>query len=313
LKTPPVFVLGVRRSGTTLLRVMLDRHSQLAIPDESYFIPQLADRHRGPIDIDAFVEDLRRLPTLPDWGIDVAAVRPRLRLGQPPGVAIAAVYEAYAEAQGKERWGDKTPMYMQRLPMLERLFPRALYVHLIRDGRDCALSFAQMPEGIVTRSWAHPRDAAGFACQWRAEVLAGRELGARAGGRYLELRYEQLVAEPEETLRTVCAHVGLQYEAGMLDYASSVDVTRQPHQQSLTRPPTPGLRDWKTEMPSDDVQAFEEVAGDLLADLGYEARCRPTVRGRLRRASYAARITAWNAAAWAVRASPLWRRRHRRL
>jgi hypothetical protein len=311
LSAPPVFVLGVRRSGTTLLRVMLDRHSQLAVPDESYFIPQLADRHRSPIDVDAFVDDLRRLPTLREWNVDVDAVRARLRTGQPPGEAIAAVYETYAAAHGKVRWGDKTPMYMQRLPLLERLFPEALYVHLIRDGRDCALSFAQMPAGIVTRFWAHPSDAAGFACQWRAEVVAARKLGRRVGPRYLELRYERLVAEPEEALGTVCSHVNLPFEPTMLDYAGSVDVTRQPHQQSLTRPPTPGLRDWRTDMPAFDVRAFEAVAGDLLADLGYETSGRPTVKGRLERAWYAARITAWNASARAVRASPLWRRRHR--
>ena len=220
------------------------------------------------------------------------------------------MYEAYAEAHGKQRWGDKTPMYMQRLPLLERLFPTALYVHLVRDGRDCALSFLQMPEGIVTRSWAHPRDAAGFACQWRAEVAAARELGQRVGPRLLEVRYERLVADPEDTVRTICDHVDLAYDARMLDYAGNVDVTHQPHQQSLRRAPTPGLRDWRTDMSPDDVRAFEEVAGDLLAELGYATSARPTVAGRLRRASYAGRITAWNAAAFAVRVSPLWRRRH---
>lgn len=308
--SPPVFVLGVRRSGTTLLRVMLDRHPQLALPDESYFIPQLADRHRGPIDVGAFVDDLRRLPTLGEWGVDVGAVRPKLRPGQAPGEAIGAVYEVYAEAHGKRRWGDKTPMYMQRLPLLERLFPTARYVHLVRDGRDCALSFLQMPEGIVTRSWAHPRDAAGFACQWRAEVVAAHELGKRVGPRMLEVRYERLVTEPEETLRTICDHIGLPYDAEMLDYAGQVDVTRQPHQQSLQRPPTPGLRDWRTDMSAGDVRAFEEVAGDVLAELGYPTSSRPSLAGRVRRASYAARITAWNAAAFALRVSPLWRRRH---
>jgi len=313
VSAPPVFVLGVRRSGTTLLRVMLDHHSQLAVPDESYFIPQLADRHRGPIDVVAFVDDLRRLPTLREWDVDIAAVRSRLRPGMPPGEAIGAVYETYASARGKKRWGDKTPMYMQRLPMLERLFPTALYVHLIRDGRDCALSFAQMPAGIVTRSWAHPRDAAGFACQWRAEVVAAEKLGRRVGRRYLELRYERLVTEPEASLRAVCSHVGLSFEPAMLDYAGNVDVTSRPHQQSLTRPPTPGLRDWQADMSAEDVHAFERVAGDLLAELGYETSGRPTPRGRLDRAWYATRITAWNASARTVRRSPLWRRRHHRL
>ena len=71
-----------------------------------------------------------------------------------------------------------------------------------------------MPEGIVTRSWAHPRDAAGFACQWRAEVVAARALGRRVGPRYLELRYEQLVADPEASLREICDHIGLVFEPG---------------------------------------------------------------------------------------------------
>ena len=61
---PPLIVLGVRRSGTTLLRVILDRSPVLAVPDESYFVPQLARRHRGTVDVASFVDDLRRLPTI---------------------------------------------------------------------------------------------------------------------------------------------------------------------------------------------------------------------------------------------------------
>ena len=125
-KPPPLLVLGVRRSGTTLLRVMLDRHSQLAIPDESYFVPQIADRHRDPIDPAAFVDDLRRLPTIREWGVDPARVRARLGPRTSVGAGIAAVYEEYAAGRGKARWGDKTPMYMKHLHLLERLFPDAL-------------------------------------------------------------------------------------------------------------------------------------------------------------------------------------------
>jgi len=126
VSSPPLLVLGVRRSGTTLLRVMLDRHPALAVPDESYFIPQLADRQRSAIDVDSFADDLRRLPTIRDWEIPLEEVRRRLRPGMPLGAAIAAVYETYAALHGKSRWGDKTPMYMQRLRLLERLFPDAL-------------------------------------------------------------------------------------------------------------------------------------------------------------------------------------------
>lgn len=311
---PPLLVLGVRRSGTTLLRVILDRSSRLAIPDESYFVPQIADRHRGRVDVDRFVDDLRRLPTLRDWEVDPAAVRARLRPGCGAGEAVAAVYEVYASARGKTRWGDKTPMYMGHLPLLDRLFPQARYVHLIRDGRDAALSFLSMPAGIMTEGWGHPRDTAGFACQWRTEVLAARALGDRVGPeRYLEVRYEELVADPEQALRAICSFAALPWEPAMLEYPGAVDVSAKPHQQSLRRAPTPGLRSWRDQMPADDVAAFEAIAGDLLSELGCETAGSggaPAGPARRRLAAYRTRTWAWRRVATAVRRSPMWRRRH---
>lgn len=314
MSAPPLLVLGVRRSGTTLLRVVLDRHSELAVPDESYFVPQLADRHGGQVDVDAFVDDLRRLPTLREWDVSVDAVRARLRPGMGLGDAVAAVYEAYAAARGKSRWGDKTPMYMQHLPLLERLFPTARYVHLVRDGRDAALSFLAMPRGIVTEGWGHPRTPGGFACQWRSEVHAAEGLGARVGDRYLEIRYEELVADAAGTVERICAFAGLDYEPAMLEYEGTVDVSAKPHQQRLRQAPTPGVRNWRKDMSADGVAAFEAVAGDLLAELGYEMVTEPSAaaraRGRAALAGYAARTAAWRAAGRAVRRSPLWKRRH---
>ena len=202
---PPLLVLGVRRSGTTLLRVMLDRHSELAVPDESYFVPQLADRHLRHVDPDDFVDDLRRIDTLAEWDVPLDKVRARLTERMPIGAAIATVYAVYADERGKPRWGDKTPMYMQNLRLLERLFPDALFVHLIRDGRDAALSFLSMPKGLMTETWMQPRNVAGFACQWRTEVKAAQRLGRRVGAeRYLEVRYEELVGDVESELRRIC-------------------------------------------------------------------------------------------------------------
>ena len=305
---PPVLVLGVRRSGTTLLRVMLDRHSQLAVPDETYFLPQLADRHWRNLDPGRFVDDVRRVV---DWDISFDEVRATLHDDMTVGQAIGTVYAVYAEERGKRRWGDKTPMYMQNLRLLERLFPDALFVHLIRDGRDAAVSFLGMPEGIVTETWAHPRSAAGFACEWRAQVKAAQVLGRRVGPqRYLEVRYEELVADVEAGLRRICELAQLEYEPGMAEYAGKVDVSAKPHQQRLRQPPTTGVRDWRKQMPAADVAAFEHVAGDLLDELGYETSAATDAAGRLRLASYTARALAWRGASFALRRSFLWRRRH---
>jgi hypothetical protein len=311
---PPVIVLGVGRSGTTLLRVMLDRNSTLAIPYETFFVPQLAHRHGRRPKLAEFLDDLGRLRTLYDWGIAPEDVRPRLREGMTTSEAIGAIFETYAERQGKQRWGDKTPLYMQQLPLLERLFPDAIWVHLVRDGRDAALSFLELPMGFSGKTWAQPHSAAQFAARWRTEILAARRLGRHAGSRYLELRYEDLVAEPERELRRVSEHAALPWEPGMLDHTRVSDAANMPEHRNLAQPPTPGLRDWRSQMSREDALAFEQVAGDVLRSGGYEllepeARY-PTARGRLELARFTALSRSWNATAAVYQRSPLWRRSH---
>ena len=225
------------------------------------------------------------------------------------GEAIAAIFAAYASERGKPRWGDKTPLYMQHLPLLERLFPTACFIHLIRDGRDAALSFLAVPPGIMTKGWGYPRDARGFACQWATEVRAARALGARVGAaRYHEVRYETLVADPEAELRHVCRLAALVYDPEMLGYVGQTDSARKEHQQRLNEPPRVGVRDWRTEMAPADVTAFEAVAGDLLDELGYPVST--AGRDRRRLVAYEAKTRAWRAVGAVTQRSPLWRRRH---
>jgi hypothetical protein len=312
----PLLLLGVSRSGTTLLRVILDRSPGIAIPDESFFVPLLARRHGGVIDAERFLDDVARLTVVRAWGLTGDDVAPRLRSGMPTADAIAAVFETYAAAAGKTRWGDKTPMYMRHLDLLERLFPDAEYVHLVRDGRDAALSFLEMPGGTYTRTWAHPATAAQFACLWRREVRDARALGRRVGpARYHEVRYEELVADPESVVRGICAFAQLPFEPAMLDYAGTVDVSAKPHQQRLLTPPTTGVRSWRDDLPAEDVAAFEGIAGELLSELGYDlgSGATPGAREALTRRWYDARLAAWDAATSLVQRSPLWRRRHPRL
>jgi sulfotransferase family protein len=312
--SPPLIVLGVGRSGTTLLRVMLDRNTTLAIPYESFFVLPLARRHPSRIVLSAFCNDLGRLPQLADWGLSIDDVRRHLHDGMTTGEAIGAIFEAYAEKHGKPRWGDKTPLYMQHLPLLRRLFPHAVWIHLVRDGRDAALSFLGLPEGFSGRTWAQPRTVPQFAARWRTEILAARRLGRRDGGRYLELRYEDLVAEPERELRRVCEHASLPWEPGMLDHTGVSEVAQMPEHRNIAKPPTAGLRDWRSEMSRENALAFERVAGDVLRSAGYELvkpRGRyPSVKGRLGLIRFAALSRAWNTTTALYQRSPLWRRSH---
>ena len=310
----PVVVLGVSRSGTTLLKQMLDRHPRLAIPTESYFLPQLWDRHGERPGREAFLADLDRLARLRDWGIGRAEVDERLPATPTFAEAIQAIYRAYADSRGKPRFGDKTPSYMQRLDVLARAFPDALYVHLIRDGRDAALSFLALTRKARFNP-ARPRSVGSFAAQWRREVEDARRFGReRVAGRYLEMGYGDLVADPEGTLGAACEFLGLEFDTAMLDYHREIDAGTLRDHPRLAEPPTAGLRSWRKEMGPRQLALFEAVAGELLGDLGYE-RAYPTVsartraRGAFQRALFAARLKLWETALGLVRKSPIWRLR----
>jgi hypothetical protein len=312
-RDPPVVLLGVSRSGTTLLKEMLDQHPSLSIPPESYFIPQLWDRHGEWPDPQRFVSDIGRLARVREWGVTPADVRERISDQPAFADAIQAVYRAYADRRGKPRFGDKTPAYMQRLDVLERAFTGAQYVHLVRDGRDAGLSFIEMRRR-PRFNWSRPRGLAAFAAQWRREVEGARRFGReRAAGRYHELRYEDLLADPELTLRQVCGFLGLEFDPAMLGYHRSQGARALPDHARLMQPPTSGRR-WQEQMAPGDAEYFEAIAGELMAELGYE-RAHPepstTVRARalLQRALLEARIALWHIALALVRRSPIWRLR----
>jgi hypothetical protein len=305
----PVVVLGVSRSGTTLLKAMLDAHSQLAIPSESYFIPQLWDRHGAHPRRDAFVADLTRLEKIAEWAVDPEDVRRRLPERPTFAESVQAIYRIYAESRGKPRFGEKTPLYMQYLDVLERAFPEARYVHIVRDGRDAALSLLAMTRR-PRLNLSRPRGVGDFACAWRREVRAAQRFGRRH--QYLELRYEDLVAEPEARLREVCAFLELEYEPGMLEYHRREDPALYADHPRLAQPPVRDARSWREELSREDTELFEAIAGDLLSELGYErAYARPGRRTRAaaERAAYWARVWAWSVALPLVRKTPAWRLR----
>jgi hypothetical protein len=290
---------------------MLDSHSALAIPSESYFIPQLWARHGRRFHADAFLEDLGRLARLREWGVTPEDVRQRLPAKPTAADGIRAIYRSYAGARGKARYGDKTPSYMQELDLLERIFPDAQYVHLVRDGRDAALSFLAMRRR-PRFNLARPRGLATFASQWRLEVEGARRLGRRIPERYHQLRYEDLVREPQAELERVCEFLELEFEPAMLAYHEGVDPSTLQDHPLLAEPPTAGTRRWQEQMSPADAQLVEAVAGSTLSELGYErAYPRPTGRARAYAAavdaSYRARLASWRGSLAVVRRSPAWR------
>jgi glycosyltransferase involved in cell wall biosynthesis len=280
-RQPFPFVVGCPRSGTTLLRAMLDSHSDLAIPPESYFIHDLYARF-GPrplrrFSLSAFQRALFAHERFLRWGLSEADIEAAFADLRPRSYADAmrVVFSVYADAHGKARYGDKTPAYVLHLPMLAALFSEARFVHIIRDGRDVALSLFDIER------WG-PSQIQGAAHYWVRHVAAGRDAGAAIGERqYHEVRYERLVEEPETVLRELCGFFDIEYESAMLDYPDRVAEIQignfQPEiHRRLELLPTAGLRSWQDQMSTDDQAAFVAIAGPLLQELGYETRIADT-------------------------------------
>jgi hypothetical protein len=278
-------IFGAARSGTTLVRLMLDAHPELAIPPETFFVRSAAELSGSGSDLrNAFLRVLTTAPTWQDMRIPDEELAAVLEDVDPFTVSdgLRAFYALYAHRHGKARWGDKTPKYLRRTADIERILPEAHFIHVIRDGRDVALS--------ARDAWAY-RDSPipTLARRWRKDVNRGRASG-RVRAHYLELRYEDLVRDPEGELRRVCAFCSLPYADAMLRYHETAEARLSelgdkmlPGGQKLRRearlaihertasPPQPERAGrWRREMSAHDLAEFEVVAGDLLADLGYE-------------------------------------------
>lgn len=306
---PYVFIVGCPRSGTTLLQRMVDAHSQIAIPNrEQHWISKLMRRGKVAPDGLATPDLLSELGTdkrfrrlLPDeWAVQSLAAE--LPLPYPRFVTRAL--DRHGELKGKRLVGEKTPHHVHYLPLFHELWPDTRFVHLIRDGRDVALSMRDWkPSNRPGRlaSWDDdPITTA--AVVWDRHVRRGMEHGEVIGpALYCELRYETLVAEPEAECRRLCDFLDVGFETAMLRFHEGRErPDPRLSAKKAWRPVTSGLRDWRTDLREDEVEAFEAAAGELLEELDY-----PRVVGRpsSRAVERVARVRAL-AEGWVTPAAP---------
>ena len=272
----PFFIVGSGRSGTTLLRLMLSGHSRLHVSPETWFIEQLVETL--PI-VGALTEPERETALSiitshyrwPDLGIDAAMLGAELTTAPDASLrgVTDAVYRCLARAAHKMRIGDKTPVYVRILPQLAALYPDAQFIHLLRDGRDVALSFmdAQWP----ARCYDGPR------FEWTAAVRAARRFGASIGPRsWTEIRYEDLVQTPEPVIRKICAFLGEDFEPAMLDASSRSSLIPEREQQihrRLAGPIDAGRAGaWQARLRPTELFVLESCLGPDLRAVGYPLR-----------------------------------------
>lgn len=281
----PIFLVGVERSGTTIFRLMLNMHSRLYIPRETKFWSRVLDEI--PCEVQLNEKQVERvweiITSQPRW-LDQDLSEPELRqiLGSNPDKTLSTLmselylYVKERDAPEKFRWGDKTPAYVREITRLHRVFPRAKFIHIIRDGRDTCMSLAKT-NWYGDTVWSIARN-------WSKTVETGRQQGFELPeGQYLEVNYERLVLDSEVVLRGVCQFLEEQYDPRMLKFYERTDGSVAQREEHLHKkiqraPEASDVNRWKQEMPILQVAAFEAFAGDTMDAVGQRRKFRGVAR-----------------------------------
>jgi len=263
---------------------MLDNHPQLTIANDTHFITRAAKRvlrkdPQPPLTpkLVAAVRTYRRFHRM---GLDESDVAAAAENCQTYAEFVGRLYARRGQKKGKELSGEKTPDYCRKMPLLHGLFPAVRFVHIIRDGRDTALS---------TLNWANESKGPGKWPYWKEDPLATCALwwrwqsgtGVREGqtvgdGRYCEVKYEELVAEPKKQLEAISRFLGIPYSESMVYYHAGKTRDKPGlSAKSAWLPPVQNLRDWRRDMSPEDIGVFEGIAGKLLGELGYRCSDKP--------------------------------------
>jgi len=272
VNTAPFFLIGAQRSGTTLLRLILNAHSQIAIPEEGTFlIPLLKKRNlRNPISgpaLSALVSYLSLNPQLKLWACDLEAYlaelaeKDEISLGR----LIEDLYSIYARQNGKSIWGDKTPPFFRKVDIFHSLFPQARFIHIVRDGRDVFDSWRKIDrtKGNVST----------IALDWCFKLSRIEKSFSRIPeANRMILRYEDLLQRTEESVRSVCRLLDIDYQAGMMEFhRSSHKYIGTHHSKLIFRPVnSKNVKKWKKNLTPREIRSFTLIAGRTLRKYGYE-------------------------------------------
>lgn len=273
----PIFVVGAPRSGTTLFQYMLRSHPNISLPtgESHFFIPlfrneksfgNLSEKENIRKVLEAmysqsadFLEtDLHGIK----FDIDRLSTEFYEERRNNIGTIIAGLFEKNAIGEGKLRWGDKTPYYVLHMKTLSQVFPGAQFIHLIRDGRDCALSMFERKHdfGVYNVFFA--------AKYWEIYIERGRQMGLELGNKiYHEIRYEDLLQNPASVMRGVCQFINEPYTDSLINFKKSGEAGKTPLLQKSIQ--NSNLEKWRQQMTSRQITLFEGAVGKTLKACNY--------------------------------------------
>ena len=314
MKNPFLFILGCQRSGTTLLQHILDSHPATAIMQEggwfgTWYEDKIGVTPEGFATADLIPNILRTSKNI-DLGVNSTELLAMTGNGQPVRYEafISTLFDRFGAVRKKPLVGSKNPDYLRHLSTLHKLWPKAKFVHIIRDGRDVCLCASarwkdtgfqgfpfllyEKPDRIFDHWKEDP--VITTALWWEWNVALGRDFGRSLGPKmYYELRYEDLVTRPRDECIALCNFIEIPFDEALLRHQENFRPRKGPNGAILHArvglPITSGLRNWRTEMPPEELGRFEAAAGTFLEKLSYP---RSAVQLRKDHLAEAARIRA---------------------
>jgi hypothetical protein len=273
LQNKPIFVVSSPRSGSTLFRLILDAHPRLAVPPPAWlydffqpFLYSYGDLTARE-NLAALAQDMIDTPTIQRWPMEFTAAGLADKSAEPsfPGL-YDALHVLYAEAGGKERWGEKSPRNALWVDEIRADFTDAQFIHLIRDGRDSAIDLAD--------STLFPETLYAGANVWKTWVSSIRESAKRLPrDSYLEVKYEEFCGDPESHLKTVCEFLGEDFSPLMLQHHETEAARHWGGGDALhartSRAISTDYCGLHKNLSEGDRSLLEHLVGDLLEELGY--------------------------------------------
>lgn len=250
----PIFIGGEGRSGTTLMRVMLNNHRSIACgPETQWFLDP------GFTGLYEIIKE-KYQPNLISYDEP-----PEELLNRMFRAFISSHHGQYASKQGKKRWADKSPYNIKKIDFFLKVFDYQMkFIHMVRDGRDVISS-------LVTMDWG-PQSIEEAAKSWHTIIRNSRR---HIGKDYfLEIRYEDLIRDPEHILRKVCEFLNIRFDKNMLNFYKQGESIGGSHESSYDQVRKPiyssSIGRWKRDLSAEQVKVVTEICIESLKSLGYE-------------------------------------------
>jgi hypothetical protein len=274
----PFFIIGSGRSGTTLLRAILQTHPEVHIPPETYVLGRVIKNYKRysrlpwRVLLIIILAEFEYHPEFGTFGISLRKLYHKLKACLPEEQNLAHVlnsiymFHANTVTPSAARWGDKTPMNTFYLDRILSVFPNALFIHMIRDGRDVVKSMLEAGRYKTIHE---------AAARWIRSVQIARDFGKKYQGNYYEIKYEDLVKAPKDKIQVICNFLGLEFVGSMLRHhenqSTLTDIDKYSHLSNVKAPiSTASVGKWRKYFNTRKIEELYDRMGPMLESLDYK-------------------------------------------